>query len=192
MNRSVSNMLLGKQEQNLSYEGVFDLWFEGISSEQYCTKDTELDARIRPNLGDSMKPHVILWLQHNKTNNWRSTACAEILKFWFEDITPHQEYASDREFDALTKTKFGDLYDSVISGELVSWRNHPQGCLAEIIILNYFCRDMFCHTDQDFDMFDILMLKLVQDAIDKGFDRRMKTEHRDFLHKLLSQAQGSC
>jgi len=92
----------------------------------------------------------------------------------------------------LIQTKLGDLYDSAKCGELASWRSHPQGSLTEIIILNYFWRDMFCDTDQAFDIFDILMLKLAQDAIDKGFDRRMQIEHRDFLYKLLSQAKGSC
>jgi len=80
-------MVLCKEEPNLSYEGVLNLWFEGISAKQYNTKYPEFDAPSRGNLADLVKPHVTLWLQDNKENNWRNTACAEILKFWFEDIT---------------------------------------------------------------------------------------------------------
>ena len=183
-------MALPKKQPHSSCEEVLNLWFEGINPEQHYASDPEFDALIRTKLVGPVKSHMTLWLQKIRKNKFKQMVWEDILKFWFEDVTQQQQYTNDPEFEAMVKTKFGDLYTSAKSGELLSWRNHPKGSLAEIVILHRFSRTILCDMDQAFKM-DNLLLKLTQEAIEKGFDKNMKTEHKAFLHMLSRQPHGS-
>ena len=105
----------------------------------------------------------------------------EVIKFWFEETTPKQHYAKDDEFDNLIKKRFGALHTKATTGELKGWRNSPSGCLAEIIILDQFSRNIYRDMPESF-AHDYLAVNLAEDAITKGFDEKLETNQRGFLY----------
>ncbi len=46
----------------------------------------------------------------------------EIVRFWFEEITPQQWWAVDPAFDALLRERYGSLLERAAQGELYGWR----------------------------------------------------------------------
>ncbi len=105
----------------------------------------------------------------------------EVLSFWFEEVTPKQKFAKDSEFDALVSEKFKDSYWEIVRGETKDWREIPEGRLAEIIVLDQFARNMFRDEAQCFSA-DVLALKLAQEALKVGDDKKVSKEQRVFFY----------
>ena len=183
-------MAAGKQDANTLYEDTLEFWFDDVNTNQHYTKDPEFDALIKTKLVDLVKTHTSRWWMKGRDEKSKAMSYEDVLKFWFDGIIPEQHYAKDPEFEASIKTKMWDLYQSAKSGELVSWRNSPNGSLAEIIILDRFSRYIFHDTHQSFES-DILALQLAREAIAKGFDKTLKAEHKVFLYMPLVHSESN-
>ncbi|CAM3210535.1 DUF924 domain-containing protein [Shewanella violacea] len=103
-----------------------------------------------------------------------------IINFWFDEIEPKAWWVKDTEFDALIKHRFGLLVEQAKVGELYHWRATPQGRLAEIILLDQFCRNIHRDTPQAFTS-DPLALALAQEAVARGADTELKAKQVPFL-----------
>ncbi|BBN81719.1 membrane protein [Pseudoalteromonas sp. A25] len=106
---------------------------------------------------------------------------AEILNFWFEEIDAKQWWQKDPDFDALIQKRFGELHKSASQCNLSHWRTTAQGCLAEIIILDQFSRNIYRDTAKAFES-DSLALALAQCAIAQGQDRLLPPQMRSFMY----------
>lgn len=104
-----------------------------------------------------------------------------VIEFWFTKTTPKQWYTKDPVFDELVRTQFLETYNKVVGGETKEWRNHPEGRLAEIIVLDQFARNMFRDTPQAFSH-DHLALALAEEAIRAGDDQKLPSNYRAFLY----------
>lgn len=105
----------------------------------------------------------------------------DIIKFWFEEIKPAQWWTKDESFDALLVDRFSAIHARACLCELYEWRKHPEGRLAEIIILDQFSRNMFRDTPRAFSM-DSMSLTLSQEAVACGADQELNTVQRSFLY----------
>lgn len=105
----------------------------------------------------------------------------DVLRFWFEETKPEQRFKKDETFDALIKERFEDTYFAIVNGETTSWRETPEGRLAEIIILDQFARNMFRGSPQSFEG-DELALKLAREAVASGDDMKVPYEQRGFVY----------
>lgn len=112
----------------------------------------------------------------------------EILDFWFG--TPGSEgygqpraywFKKDPAFDAALRVRFGAVHAAAAAGRLESWAPHPEGCLALVIVLDQFSRNLFRDTPQAF-AHDAQALALAQRAVDAGFDRTMLPVQRMFFY----------
>ncbi|AQS37838.1 hypothetical protein Sps_02686 [Shewanella psychrophila] len=103
-----------------------------------------------------------------------------IINFWFDEIEPKLWWVKDIEFDALIKQRFGLLVEQAKAGELYHWRATPQGRLAEVIVLDQFCRNIFRDTPDAFSA-DSLALALAQEAVAHGADTELKAKQVPFL-----------
>ena len=103
-----------------------------------------------------------------------------IINFWFDEIEPKTWWVKDTKFDALIKQRFGLLVVQAQAGELYHWRATPQGRLAEIILLDQFCRNIHRDTPQAFAS-DPLALVLAQEAVAQGADTELKAKQVPFL-----------
>ena len=104
-----------------------------------------------------------------------------VIEFWFMTITPKQWYTNDPAFDERVRSRFLVTYNKVVKGETKEWRNHPEGRLAEIIVLDQFARNMFRNTPQAF-AHDHLALSLAEEAVRIGDDQKIPSTYRAFIY----------
>ena len=104
-----------------------------------------------------------------------------VLDFWFVQSQPSQWWQKDQAFDRLISDTFGLLHSQAVAGELWTWRENPQGALAEILILDQFSRNIFRNLPQAFAA-DSQALVLSQIAVAQGFDQQLPKLERSFLY----------
>ncbi|MCR9145469.1 MAG: DUF924 domain-containing protein [bacterium] len=105
----------------------------------------------------------------------------DVLKFWFEELTPKQWWVKDPELDATIAKRFGETLNRASQCELFAWRDTPDGRLAEIIVLDQFSRNMYRDQAQAFAA-DPLAVALAQAAVQTGDDMKIPRERRPFLY----------
>jgi len=105
----------------------------------------------------------------------------DVLKFWFEEITPSQWWKKDAEFDQLIAKRFADIHARARRCELYLWRENGRGRLAEIIVLDQFSRNMFRDSPQAFAN-DQMALVLTQEAVSLGIDLQLPPVERGFIY----------
>lgn len=113
----------------------------------------------------------------------------DILKFWFEEITPKQWWTKDEGFDAMIRQRFAETHSKAAKCELFTWRETSQGRLAEIIVLDQFSRNMFRDKVESF-AHDHLALSLAQEAIAGGFDQSLSVQERSFLYMPFMHSES--
>ena len=104
----------------------------------------------------------------------------EIIDFWFTEIESKLWWVKDDQFDQQLRDKFGELHASAVKCELFSWREHPEGRLAEVIVLDQFSRNMYRDTPLAFAS-DPLSLTLAQEAVDRNLHNELESMQRMFL-----------
>jgi hypothetical protein len=73
----------------------------------------------------------------------KAHAVDEIVKFWFEELSPEDWYKADAERDAEVRRRFGPLYEKLSVAVPQDWLATPKGWLAAILVLDQFPRNMF-------------------------------------------------
>lgn len=111
-----------------------------------------------------------------------------ILQFWFSDgeASTYDRrrqiwFGKQPEFDETIRRKFQESYSQAAAGQLDHWRETPQGCLALILLLDQFSRNMFRDTPQAFAT-DPLAQQLAELALEQGYDRQLSPLQRIFLY----------
>ena len=74
----------------------------------------------------------------------------EILNFWFIECKPEQWFKKNEDFDRMIEKNFSSTIEDAIEGKLDSWEETEIGCLALIILLDQFTRNVFRDTPQAF------------------------------------------
>lgn len=105
----------------------------------------------------------------------------DIINFWFTELTPKQHWAKDSELDKLIETRFGEVHSAATKGECWTWRQSPEGRLAEVILLDQFSRNIFRDRPESFAC-DGMALALAQEAVNLKADMRLPVEQRTFLY----------
>jgi uncharacterized protein (DUF924 family) len=98
---------------------------------------------------------------------------SEVLRFWFGEGAEYGKahkrwFEKNPGFDAEVGTRFSNLHQEL--GSNGEWLDTPQECLARIIALDQFPRNMFRGTPRAFAT-DELALAAAHLAIAKGYDR---------------------
>ena len=105
---------------------------------------------------------------------------ARILKFWFEDCTPEQWFKKDAAFDEKLEEEFGELVELAVSGKLQEWNSSSAGCLALILLLDQFTRNIYRDTPQAFAG-DGKALALTRLCIERGYLADAKKDECTFI-----------
>ena len=80
----------------------------------------------------------------------KTTTVDEVLNFWFNECTPEQWYKKDADFDALIFRRFETAVSAALKGEVEAWQTDLKGCLAVILMLDQFTRNIFRNTPKAF------------------------------------------
>lgn len=98
-----------------------------------------------------------------------STTPQAIIDFWMSDDTQPYWFSSTPEFDRDLAERYGDLVVRAGQGEFYSWRDTPVGCVAEIIVLDQFPRNIYRDTPAAF-AHDPVALVLAQTLVARTAD----------------------
>ena len=113
-----------------------------------------------------------------------------VLDFWFKEVGSQQWWQKDDAFDQLIRERFFDLHQQAIQAELFTWRQTPQGRLAEVIVLDQFSRNLFRDQPESFQ-YDPMALALAQEVVALGYDLELPAEQRAFLYMPYMHSESA-
>lgn len=120
----------------------------------------------------------------------------QVLNFWFgkpEDPDygkPRKSwFVKSDEFDRQIKSQFQGLYQQAAANELATWREKPLSCLALIILLDQFPRNMFRNSPQAFAT-DVQAKTYAQEALKEKFDTQLLPIQRWFMYLPFEHSEN--
>lgn len=120
----------------------------------------------------------------------------KVLNFWFGQ-PEDSEYGKPREFwfvksdefDLQVKSQFYNLYEQAAAGNINDWQQQPLSCLALIIILDQFPRNMFRNSPRAFAT-DQLAKAFAQKAVLNQFDTQLIPVQRWFVYLPFEHSEN--
>jgi uncharacterized protein (DUF924 family) len=106
----------------------------------------------------------------------------EVLRFWFQGVPNDPRwFRKDAAFDREIRDRFLPLYEQAASGALSAWRDAPAECLALVIVLDQFPRNIFRGEARAFAA-DALAREAASQILSRGWDRAMAPCERLFAY----------
>ncbi len=120
----------------------------------------------------------------------------EILDFWFGSQQeadygkPRKAwFAKEPEFDEEIRKRFLTDYEKAAGGYLDEWKDSPSSCLALILLLDQFPRNIFRETPQAFAT-DWEALSTAHQAIAQGYDKQLLNVQRWFVYLPFEHSEN--
>jgi len=112
----------------------------------------------------------------------------EVLDFWFgrEDEPGYggfreEWFRKDPEFDREVRDRFEGLHQEAAAGHLDGWKADARGCLALVILLDQFPRNMYRGDPRSYAT-DRKAQETAEYAVDRALDRELPEFQRMFLY----------
>ncbi len=105
----------------------------------------------------------------------------EIINFWFNELAPDQWYVRDEDVDRHITQRFAAVYERLAKRVPSGWLNTANGCLAAVIVLDQFPRNLFRDEARAFAT-DQKAWSISNDAIERGLDEDLPAAQRTFLY----------
>ena len=122
------------------------------------------------------------------------SSAEEILEFWFGNDsavsagTQRRWFSADREFDQICSARFLADHTAAIVGCLDGWRRDPHSCLALVLLLDQFPRNLFRNTARAFAT-DAQALVVARGALAQGYDRELIPLKRAFFYMPFEHSE---
>ena len=113
----------------------------------------------------------------------------DVIKFWFEELKPQDQFKKSIELDNEIKKRFELSVRQAMAGELFPWRTSPEGRLAEIILLDQFTRNIYRDKPEAFAG-DSIALILAQEAVAHKLDVQLETRKRLFMYMPFMHSES--
>lgn len=122
----------------------------------------------------------------------------EILDFWFGSTRRDQRgygerrsiwFRKDFKFDAEIRDRFLINVQQAAIGQLDHWRESAASCLALILLLDQFPRNLFRNSAQAYAT-DAQALALAEWAIAQGFDQQLLPVQRWFIYLPFEHSEN--
>ncbi len=104
----------------------------------------------------------------------------DLIRFWFEETNPEFWFKKKPDFDAEIQQRFSSLVVRALTGQLDHWANNANGCLALIIDLDQFTRNIFRNTPRAFSG-DEMALALSLRCVQLSYLNQAIEAHRRFI-----------
>ncbi|NJL36217.1 MAG: DUF924 domain-containing protein [Leptolyngbyaceae cyanobacterium SM1_4_3] len=122
----------------------------------------------------------------------------EVLTFWFAnpqtglanfDQWRKAWFVKDLTFDQHVRDRFLTIYERAAVGELDHWQESPAGCLALVLVLDQFPRNMFRRDPRAFAT-DFKAVEITRRAIAKKIHQALKPLQKLFLYLPLEHSEN--
>ena len=126
----------------------------------------------------------------------QAVTAQDVHRFWFGSERKAW-FEKNPAFDDEIRRRFLSLYEHGAAGKLASWQQAPADCLALVILLDQFPRNMFRGSARAFAA-DALALEAARHALAMRFDQRLSIDERTFLYlpfehsESLADQQQAC
>ena len=92
----------------------------------------------------------------------------DVLAFWFTQTQPEFWFKKDLAFDAKINSQFGKTVANALAGRCDHWASDMTGCLALILLLDQFTRNIFRDSARAF-LGDDIALGLSLRCVDRNY-----------------------
>ena len=121
---------------------------------------------------------------------------AKVLDFWFgPDPAAYAErgkslwFVKRLDVDEEIRRRFGALHARAVKRELDDWCDTSEGCLALVIVLDQFSRNLYRDSAQAFAA-DTQAREIANRAIERGFDSTLTPLQRGFLYLPFEHSES--
>lgn len=112
----------------------------------------------------------------------------QILQFWYSKPMNQHWFKSTAKIDADIRRQFEPLWRSAAQGELDSWMQTAQGCLALIILLDQLPLNMFRGEAKSFST-EAQAIECTLYGIVQGFDKQIPQSQLSFFYMPLMHSE---
>lgn len=116
----------------------------------------------------------------------------EVLGFWFgqppdpvlnpESVRPRDFWFNeDAAFDEECRRRFLEAHEAAAAGRLGDWRDEPRSCVALVLLLDQFPRNLFRGTPRAFAT-DAMARQVARHALARGLDVTLPPVWRWFMY----------
>jgi uncharacterized protein (DUF924 family) len=113
----------------------------------------------------------------------------DVNRYWLEEVGPDGWYQRDDARDAEIKHRFERAWRVARSGAYDHWTTSADGCLALLILLDQFPRNMFRGEDMAFKT-DRKALCVAKAAIKQSMDLKIPEPQRQFFYLPLMHSES--
>jgi uncharacterized protein (DUF924 family) len=112
----------------------------------------------------------------------------EVLSFWFGK---HRQewFAKNPVFDAEIRARFLALHDAAAQGGFAHWADKPRSCLALVIVLDQFPRNMFRGEARAFAT-DALARAAARVILERGWNQQMTQAEQLFAYLPFEHSES--
>ena len=104
----------------------------------------------------------------------------EVIDFWFVKTSHEERFKRDDDFDKEIREKFLKDYNLAKSNDYDDWLGSPKECLALIIILDQFSRNLFRNKKEAFEL-DHKARLTVNEAVYSGYLEELDNSEKLFM-----------
>ncbi|MEP3226091.1 MAG: DUF924 family protein [Parasphingorhabdus sp.] len=105
----------------------------------------------------------------------------EILRFWFDTISPQDWFGSKADIDEQIIERFQEVWEEQKTKVADDFLTSRDQALAAIILFDQFPRNMFRGSAEAFST-DHLALQIAKKAVDRELDQKLTEEQRMFIY----------
>ena len=103
-----------------------------------------------------------------------------ILDFWFIQSSMEDWFNKNDKYDEKIKKLFSQDLQKAINNEYDDWQDSPEECVALVILLDQFSRNLFRNSPKAFEQ-DYKTRLIVNEAIDRGYLEELSQNKIHFL-----------
>lgn len=112
----------------------------------------------------------------------------EMLRFWFDEHLKDW-FVKNPPFDAQIRSRFLPLHEEAAAGRLAHWADESSGCLALVIVLDQFPRNMFRGKARAFAT-DSLARAAARVILERGWDKQMTQAEQLFAYLPFEHSES--
>lgn len=91
----------------------------------------------------------------------------DVLDFWFDPENRSKHFVKDDQFDQIIRDRFFRVWQEACQNRLFDWQENLEGCLAVIILLDQFSRNLFRDSARAFEQDEVALVlarKMIADS----------------------------
>jgi uncharacterized protein (DUF924 family) len=104
-----------------------------------------------------------------------------LLEFWLSDYARPLWFERNAAFDAEIRHRFGGWIEPALQGRLAEWERQPDTCLALVILLDQFPRNIHRGSPRAYHC-DGAAVAVATRAIGRGHDQSLPLDRRFFFY----------